>query len=150
MERAQADGDLIREEAQQTLNDAIAERAAMQEALEPEIIEMIIGITEKLLGNIVEVNPAIIVNLVKQGFAAAAISGDVKVNVSAEDYDAVSKSKNELLALTDGASKVTVVKDLSLSPMDCVIETEFGNIDCSLGQQFESLKANLTYILNNK
>jgi flagellar assembly protein FliH len=150
MERAHAEGELIKEEAQQVLDDALAECEEIKANLEPEIIEMIISITEKLLGNITEVNPKIILNLVKQGFAAAAISGDVVVHVSSDDYDAVFKNKDELLAHTDGSVNLKIKKDLSLSPMDCVIETEFGDIDCSLSQQFESLKASLTYILNNK
>ncbi|MDR0273578.1 MAG: hypothetical protein LBI27_09715 [Clostridiales bacterium] len=150
MDTATREGDALKAQAQQILDDAIAEREAMQNNLEPEIVEMIIGITEKLLGNIADVNPAIIVNLVKQGFASSQISGNITVHVSADDFEAVKKNKDELLAHTDGSVKLTITKDLSLSPLDCIIETPFGDIDCSLGQQFESLRANLTYILNNK
>jgi len=150
IDNATSEGDVIKAEARQVLDDAHAEHKKMQESLEPEIVEMIIGITEKLLGNITKVNPKTILNIVKQGFAAAAISGDVTVYVSADDYENVLENKDELLALTDGSVKLQITKDLSLSPMDCVIETPFGDIDCSLGQQFESLRANLTYILNNK
>jgi len=150
LDTAAREGEAIKTEAQQVLDNAISERIAMQESLEPEIVEMIIGITEKLLGNITEVNPAIITNLIKQGFSAAAISGNVTVYVSADDYEHVLKNKDELLTLTDGSVKLQITKDLSLSPMDCVIETPFGDIDCSLGQQFESLRANLTYILNSR
>jgi flagellar assembly protein FliH len=150
MDSARQEGDAIKAQAQQVLDDANAERAAMQESLEPEIVNMIISITEKLLGNIAEVNPKVITNLVKQGFADATITGNVVVYVSADDYDQVIENKDELLAVTDGSVKLEIKKDLSLSPMDCVIETPFGDIDCSLGQQFESLRANLTYILNNR
>ena len=150
MDAATSEGEAIKAEARQVLEDAEAERKKMQESLEPEIVNMIIGITEKLLGNFAEINPKIIINLIKQGFAAATISGNVTVYVSAGDYDLVLANKDELLALTDGSVKLEITKDLSLSPMDCVIETPFGDIDCSLGQQFESLKANLTYIMNNK
>ncbi|MCL1843935.1 MAG: FliH/SctL family protein [Defluviitaleaceae bacterium] len=150
MEKAISEGNIIRAEAQQILDDAHTERKQMQENLEPETVGMIINITEKLLGNIASVNPAIITNIVKQGFAAATISGEVTVYVSADDYDLVVENKDELMAQTDGSVKLKITKDLSLNPMDCVIETPFGNIDCSLGQQFESIKSSLTYILNNK
>ncbi|MCL1863174.1 MAG: FliH/SctL family protein [Defluviitaleaceae bacterium] len=149
MATAVQEGDAIRAEAQQVLDDAIAERKAMQESLEPEIVEMVISITEKLLGNIKEINPAAIVNLIKQGFAESVISGEIKINVSADDYEYVVKNKEELLSHTDGSVNLLIVKDLSLSPMDCIIETPFGDIDCSLGQQYESLRANLMLILNN-
>ena len=149
MDVATDEGEAIKAEARQILADAKAEREEMQKNLEPEIVGMIIGITEKLLGNIAEVNPAIILNLIKQGFATASISGSVTVYVSADDYDLVVDKKEELMSLTDGSVKLEITKDLSLSPLDCVIETPMGDIDCSLGQQFESLRANLTYILNN-
>jgi flagellar assembly protein FliH len=150
MDAARQEGEAIKAEARQVLDDAKAEKLAMEEALEPDIVNMILGITEKLLGNIAELNPSLILNLVKQGFAAGAISGTVTVYVSADDYDEVVANKDELLAFTDGSAKLDITKDLSLSPLDCVIETSMGVIDCSLGQQFEALKANLTYILNNR
>ena len=150
LEAANREGEAIKADAQKCLEDAKNERQAMQESLEPEIVNMIIGITEKLLGNITQVNPAAITNLVRQGFASTSLSGDVTVYVSAQDYEQVIEQKDELLALTDGSVKLEITKDLSLSPMDCMISTPYGDIDCSLGQQFESLRANLTYILNNK
>jgi len=148
IEKATAEANAIRADAQRILDEATAEREHMQKSLEPEIVNMITGITEKLLGNTCELNPDTIINIIRQGFGAAAISGEVTVYVSADDYELVVEKKEELMALTDGSVKLTITKDLSLSPMDCVIETPFGNVDCSLGQQFESLRANLTYILN--
>jgi flagellar biosynthesis/type III secretory pathway protein FliH len=38
------------------------------------------------------------------------------------------------------------VKDLSLNPTDCIIETPYGNIDCSLERQMQDLIENLYYI----
>jgi len=150
MDKATSEGEAIKQDAQKVLDDAQAEHKKMQDSLEPDIVNMIISIAEKLLGNIAEINPKVVLNLIKQGFAAATISGEVIVYVSKDDYDLVTESKDDLLAFTDGSVKLIIKKDLSLSPMDCVIETPFGDIDCSLGQQFESLRANLTYILNNK
>ena len=150
IEKANREGEEIKNCAQKILDDATAEQKKMRDELEPEIVNMIIAITEKLLGNISAINPAIITNLVKQGFAASAVSGDIIVHVSAADYDLVLEKKDEILASSDGSVKLQITKDLSLSPMDCVIETPMGVIDCSLGQQFETLKSNLIYILNNK
>lgn len=150
METATCEGNAIKAEARQVLEDAKAEHKKMQESLEPEIVSMIIAITEKLLGNITELCPAVILNLIKQGFAEATISGDVTVYVSAQDYEKVLENKYELMALAGGAVELQITKDLSLLPMDCVIETPFGNIDCSLNQQFKALRENLTFILTSR
>ena len=150
LDKAFQEGEVIKSNAEKVLRDAQNERIRMQQDFEPEMVELITQIAEKLLGKIPELSPSIIVNLIKQGFAAATISGDVKVYVSQQDYDAVLENQDELMAITDGSVKLEIVKDLSLSPMDCVIETPFGNVDCSLGQQFEAIKASLSYILNNR
>ncbi|MCL2355846.1 MAG: FliH/SctL family protein [Defluviitaleaceae bacterium] len=150
LEQASAEANTIRADAKKVMDDSIFEYKQKQKDLEPEIVTMIIGIVEKLLGNVRDLNPDIVLNVIRQGFDAAAMSGEVTVYVSADDYDLVEAKKEELMAHTDGSVKLTVTKDLSLSPMDCVIETPYGNIDCSLGQQFDSLRANLTYILNTQ
>ncbi|MCL2840817.1 MAG: FliH/SctL family protein [Defluviitaleaceae bacterium] len=150
MDAAVKEGEAIKAEAKQVLENAIADKTAMQANLEPEIVEIITGITEKLLNKAVVINPAIITNLIKQGLSSAIITGDVIIYVSPDDLEQVQSCKEELMAYTDGSVKLEIVKDLSLNSMDCIIETSFGDIDCSLGQQFETLKANLSYILNNK
>jgi len=150
MNSATSEGDAIKAQAQKILEDAYAERKDMQEKLEPEMVDLVIQIVSKLLDNAIALNPSLVVNLVRQGMASATITGDVVVHVSPQDVEQVVAHKEEIMALTDGSVKLEILRDLSLNPMDCVIETPFGNIDCSLGQQFEALKHNLTHILNTK
>jgi len=150
MEIATREGDAIKAEATKVLEQANAEREAMQKALEPEMVQLLIDIMDKLVGDAVKMNPSIIVNLIKQGLSSSTITGDVIVYVSAQDYDETIAKKDELLAITDGSVKLDIVKDLSLNSSDCVIETPFGSIDASLGQQHEALRENLTYILGNR
>ena len=145
-EEAQA----IRAEAQQVLDSAYAERKAMEDSLEPEMVDIIMSITNKLIGDTIKLNPAVVINLIKQGLSASTITGDVIVYVSPQDFEQVLANKDELLTMTDGSVKLEIVKDLSLNPTDCVIETPFGNVDSSLGQQYDNLISDLTYILNQK
>jgi flagellar assembly protein FliH len=148
MTAATREGDAIRAQARQVLAEAQAERKSMQQNLEPEMVNLLIRILDKLVGNAVTLNPDIILALVKLGIQNATITGDVVVYVSPDDYETVAENKDTIMALTDGSVKLEITKDLSLNPMDCIIETPFGNIDCSLGQQLESLRANITYLLN--
>ena len=150
LEAANREGEVIKAEANRVLEQAHADRESMQKALEPEIVQLIIDIMDKLIGDIVKLNPSIIINLIKQGLSSSTITGDIKVYVSADDYDETIAKKDEILAITDGSVKLDIVKDLSLNSSDCVIETPFGSIDASLGQQYETLRENLTYILGNR
>jgi flagellar assembly protein FliH len=146
LSKAEQEGEAIRAQAQQALDEAVAEREAMEQALEPDMVDLVIGIAQKLLGDTVKLNPQVIVFLIKQGLSGTTFSGDVTIHVSAHDFETVTGHKDKLLALADGAVRLEILKDLSLNAMDCVIETPYGNIDCSLGQQLESLCANLTHL----
>ncbi|MCL1989025.1 MAG: FliH/SctL family protein [Firmicutes bacterium] len=150
IELATQEGNEIKAQAQATLDAAIAEQAEMRQALEPDAVNLIIDVLEKLLGNIVDINPNIIVALIRSGFAGTTISGNVTVRVSEKDYPEVISSINAIKSMAGGTSEVEIVKDFSLSANDCIIETPFGGIDVSLTPQFNELRENLIYLLENR
>lgn len=143
------EAEAIKQQAQQTYKEAIARKEEMLNAAEGDLLQLMTRILEKLLGNAVYMNPQVILHLIRQGFSGSTINGDVNIHVSGEDYEEVLQHKDELLPLVDGSVKLEVLKDLSLNKGDCIIETPFGNIDCSLERQFASLKQDLYHILEN-
>lgn len=148
--KAELESKHILEQANQVLADAKRERAASETSLEPDMVDLIIKIVQKLLNDTVRLNPDAVVNLIRQGFAGATITGDVFIHVSQHDFEQVVQSKEALMSLTDGSVNLEIIRDLSLDMSDCVIETTYGNIDCSLNQQFDALRNQLVYILKNK
>lgn len=149
MADAIAEGEAIKAEAQKVLDAAIRERDETRLAIEPEAVNLIIGIAEKLIGDAVEINPALVVSLIRQGFAGTTLSGQVTVRTSEADYDQVILHKEELMAAAGGTVEIEVVRDLSLGPTDCIIDTPFGGIDVSLTPQLEALRENLIFLLKN-
>jgi flagellar assembly protein FliH len=149
MDLASAEGDAIKAKAQKVLLDAQEERKAIIDAIESEIVDLIIGITGKLLNDAVQLYPDLIVVLIKQGLSGSNLNGEVFVHVSPQDYDTVTEHRDELLALADSSTRLEITKDPSLKVMDCIIETPFGSVDCSLTQGYDALVQNLTFILNN-
>ena len=146
-EKATAMGEDIKARANKILADAKKEREDMIAALEPEMVSLIIQVTGKLLQDEVRVNPGVIINLIRQGIQGATLTGDIAIRVSAEDFAFVSEHQEEISAMTGGSIHMEIIQDGSLSKMDCVIETPFGNIDCGLDQQFNALSENLLHIL---
>lgn len=142
--------DKIKEEALSILENAKIEKNRMVEELEPQIVDLIINILNKLLYKSVEIDKAIIINLIKQGLDESSLSGDIKIKVSPKDYEMVMKNKDNIISMAEGSSNVEIIKDLSLNKADCIIETSFGNIDCSLDEQFKILKENIFFILGNR
>ncbi|MDR2904057.1 MAG: hypothetical protein LBU77_06085 [Clostridiales bacterium] len=140
----------LKKEAADVLADATAKREETLAEIEPQMVELILKITGKLLYDSAEIHPKTVLNLIKQGIVASTITGDIIIRVSAEDYSAVDAGKADILSLLGGNVHVDIIKDFSLKKLDCVIETPFGNIDCGLDQKYEALKSNLYYILENR
>ena len=140
------DGEAMKREAERIFDEIYKEREAIVRGMEPKMVGLIIKILDKLIGEAARVNPQIIQKLIREGLSAVVGSEGAKLRVSPEDYDTV---RGHWGAVTEyaGSNAVELVKDASLNRMDCVIETQYGNIDSSLEQQFEALKADLLYTL---
>jgi len=144
-----AEGQRLENEAAEVLEDARRQRRQMIERLEPELVELISAMTEKLIHDKAAFNPQLILHLIRAGLAESrdtAASGEIAVMVSEDDFDAVSENKDDLLKITGGGVKLEIIKDPSLNKSDCIIKTAYGYIDTSLGQGFEQLRENLYLI----
>ncbi len=139
----------MKAEALQILENAKREREVMLENVEGDMVDLIINVIDKILCKTIDLDKNVILNLVKQGFSQTTITGDVSVRVSGDDYDSVNENKDEIFSMIDSNVNLEIIKDMTLGKCDCIIETPFGNIDCSLKQQFEGLKNSLYYILEN-
>ena len=147
IEQAVAEANAIKAEAQNHLDETMRKMEEMRLSLEPDAVNLIINIVEKLLGDAVNLNPAVVVSLIRRGFAEADVSGQVTVRVSDVDYLEVVARKEDLMAEAGGLVEIEIVRDLSLSSTDCVIDTSFGGIDVSLKPQFEAIRENLIFLL---
>ena len=150
MAQAQAEGQKIITEAEGVLSEAIAKRAELEESFEPDMVNLVMDIVKKLIGDTVELYPGTIVNLIKQGIESATLSGLVNIHVSPDDYQQVMEDKDSIDTFADSSVTIEIIKDPSLGKMDCVIETPFGNIDCSLNQQHDTIRDQLKYILSTR
>jgi len=142
LNKGMMEAEAVIRDAEKELLDAHTKRDEVMKSAEPQIVELIAKILEKLVGNVQKANPQIIMHLVREGLSESAGSENVKLKLSPDDYDYVQEHYDEISELV-GSKKIELIKDAALKPMDCVIETAYGNVDSSLDQQFESLKADL-------
>ena len=140
----------IKQNASEELESAKHQKAEMLSKVEPEVVELIVSIVDKLLPKVAAFNRGTVVNLIKQGLEGATIKGTVNIHVSKEDYDSTLAQRDEIAASLDTSVILDIVADPALKANDCIIETVFGNIDCSLDAQYNTLRENLYYILENR
>ncbi len=126
------------------------ERTQLFESVEVDAIDLVLDIVERITYGAFKLNPELLTVLVKRGISNATIQHKVSIKVSSEDYDNVVKNIDSFKKLIDSSKEIEVLKDFSLVKNDCLLETEFGNIDCGLDEQLNSLKESLYFILNDK
>jgi len=138
-------------QAKLELENALKEKERMIREIEPRVVDIIISISKKILDHAVSINKQSIVYLIRKGLSELKDrSENVVVKISETDYASLMESNEDPLSSFGVTGKIDVVKDSSLKTGDCIIETQYGNIDCSLGTQFEGLKQELLLILDSK
>lgn len=118
-------------------------------SLEKEIVSFVIDLTKKVLTKSFELNPDIIRFLVQKGLTQVKNFENLKIYVSENQYDFVEANKNEILGIDTQNYQIQIIKDTTISDMECLIETDFGTINCSCIEQFEGVKNALAYMLDN-
>jgi flagellar assembly protein FliH len=120
------------------------ERDEALENAEKDVLNLIMNLTEKIVGFTEAVNPQIIMALIRSGLRES--SDRATVRVSAEDYDVVLGGKDELVKSLGKPVDIEISKDMSLARSECVIQTPYGSVDCGLDTQINSLKNALSLI----
>lgn len=141
--------DELKRKAKKTHDNAIKEREKMLKEAEPEMVKLVVDVIEKIINDISVINPQIVSCLIKKGLSETRIIGDIFIHVSDADYEAVYDARDSILP-TDSSTRIEIIQDSMMKRGDCQIETQFGNIDCGLSQQFKTLKESLFYILENR
>jgi flagellar assembly protein FliH len=149
LEKGESETEGIKEEARAMFANAKQTREASFAAFETDILELIIDIVHKLITDEVKINPHVILYLIRKGFSETKMGGDIIIRVSDEDYEEAYANRELLLQYADAGSKLDIIKDHSLAKSDCIMETPFGMIDCSLEHQLEALKKSLYFISEN-
>ena len=131
------------DEANRLKQETLDERAAAVERFEGEVMEFITEAVEKLTST--TIRPQLIVALIKQGLGKVSWQGtkEVVLKVSKEDHAHVLGHRLEIERHIEGGAVLEIIKDFSLNPNDCLLETPFGVIDSSLSMQMEGLLQDL-------
>lgn len=131
-------------------NGYINKRDNLLKGLEEDIIELVIDIYEKILGEKTEEDMDMITSLVLNGIKNLDPTDKLTIIASKEDFNMLENSKNEILAKASLIKELEIKYDINLGKGDCILETAKGNIDLSIKDQLKEVKELLTTILNNE
>ena len=150
-EKGQIEAQNLVEEGRQIVEAAKEERQKLLDDLEPEIIEMVINIADKLISEEINHNKDTILFLIRKTLEG--ISSDVfdlSIKVSPDDYDHVMDNKDIVAKNTLSIENMQLIKDATLNKGACIIETPFGSIKSNVDEAFAEIKKQMRLIYNKK
>lgn len=132
-----------REEGLSSVMEKLVAFERMKEAfyngVEDEIIKLVMTISEKVIGVIVQENKETIRSIVGQALSAA-LGEKVLVRLNPEDYKVVMSSDYKYRDELDRTKRIAFKEDDTVSRGGCVVETEVGTIDARLETQLEAIR----------
>lgn len=117
--------------------DAKVVRDRLLRDVERETIELVIASTRAVLGEQVQIDPALVLDTVQRALKRAGAQNIVRIRVHPQDHELVSARLGDHrdAAVVDWA----VTADGSITVGGCVIDTEAGEVDARLDVQLEEV-----------
>ena len=150
-DRGMAEAQAMKDECDARMAQLEREYQQMVEELEPAFVETLTDVYEHIFKVDLSAYEGLVTNLVTDTMLKAGNASNYIVHVSKEDYPQVIKKKDKILEGTGTlAERLEIISDMTLSPSGCMIETENGVYDCSLGTELEELGRKLRLLSYNK
>ncbi len=137
--------DALYEEIEHLRSEINKQFEVQKKELEPKMLYIIEALVTKLIG-VQSVSQDTIMYLIKSGMNELDLHGDLVIKVSSFDVDQVLEHKARIVEGLSEKIDVEILVDQQLDKNECIIETNMGSIDCSLGTQMESLLQELRLI----
>ncbi|MBQ6409010.1 MAG: hypothetical protein IJJ64_13360 [Butyrivibrio sp.] len=134
----------LKAEIEQQRGDLEAEYQQIVDGLEPEMVDVLTQIYEHVLGIELRDDRGIILHLLKNTLSRIEPGNNLIVHVSSDDYDDVIDEKDSLDAcITSPSTTMEIIEDPLLKENECMIESDSGIFDCSLGVELSELSRKL-------
>lgn len=134
----------LKADIEQQRSDLEAEYQQIVDGLEPEMVDVLTQIYEHVFGVELRDDKGIILHLLKSTLSRIESGNDLIVHISSDDYDDVIEEKAALEAcITSPNTTMEIIEDPLLKENECMIESDSGVFDCSLGVELSELSRKL-------
>ena len=112
--------------------------------LDPEMVDVLTQIYEHVFNIELREDKGIILHLLKTTLSRIEPGKDLIVHVSSDDYDDIMDQKADLDAcITSPNTTMEIIEDPLLRENECMIESDSGVFDCSLGVELSEITRKL-------
>lgn len=118
-------------------------------SLEQDIINMVVNIAAKVIGDEIRNNQEAILRIARETINACSDHEHVTLKVSAEDYDFVVENEEKLRSMIRDLNELDIKKDGTLTKGSCIIDAGFGSVDGSCDTLLEGIRQAFFEILQD-
>lgn len=115
------------------INELSAFKETILKASEKEMVELSIAIARKVVQSEVTSRKEVVLDCVRAAMRAVVAGGEILIRVNPKDLDVINQFKNDVARSTEGVKQVTIESDESIGRGGCVIETNYGEVDATVG-----------------
>lgn len=134
----------IKQETLQKQEELDKEYQQIVDELEPEMVDVLTQIYEHVFGIDMREDKGIILHLLKNTLSRIEPGNNLIVHISPDDYDDVMEEKDSIDAcITSPSTTMEIIEDPLLKKNECMIESDSGVFDCSLGVELSELTRKL-------
>lgn len=132
--------DKIEKTLQKKEKELEARYERMTQSVEPEMVDTLTRIYEHVFNVSFKDDKEIILHLLQTALSRIESSGSLLIHISPDDYDMITDAKEQLMQnVVSPDTVLELVEDPTLKENECIIETDGGIFDCSVGVELEEL-----------
>jgi flagellar assembly protein FliH len=124
--------------------DAILEIGRLKPRLyaqaEHDVVKLALEVAKKVVHRAVQVDPEIVQTLIRVALSHVAVKSPVTVHLNHADYGFVLEQRKSLMQTGESDREIVLVADKSVERGGCLIETECGDIDARIEEEFREVE----------
>lgn len=109
-----------------------------KQEMEPVLVDTILEVFENVTHLLLEDKKDLILEVVNSAFEDIDVSRNYLIKACHEDAVFLKENKDKIIAAS-GDSSIEIVEDQTMKKGQCIIDTDFGIVDCSLDMQIQEL-----------
>ncbi len=145
--QASADRETERNLFQADINTFLAhiekERRAVWKSLEPQMIDLVFEMAQKVIKMEVEASRTVALSVVQNCLRRVADSSTLRIRVNPDDLEEIRGHREEILELVDGVPHLEIIGDRRVGIGGAVVETGSGVIDARIDTQTTEIEGTL-------
>lgn len=129
-------------EIEEMIKSAYEERKKIIETAEPFLLQLSVGIAERILKDELSQEPEAILSIVREGLRQVKEKGEVTLRVTPDDYSIILPYADELKLCLDASCELKIIPDHNIQS-GAMIDMPQGTFDVTIDSQLNAIKEQL-------